>query len=318
MHRITALTIEDVTVAASACATRAYAQPLAAGAQPIHAVHGIPRGGLTPAALVARFLDLPLVGTPAPGVLVVDDLVDSGATAYRYLEAHPGIHFDALYRKAHAPAAYAPDALTLPAGTWATFPWEHTPDTDGTAPPTEAVVRLLQWIGEDPTRPGLVDTPARVTRAWAEMTAGYTEDPAAILSTTFPDTCDEMVLVHGIDFVSLCEHHVLPFTGTCSIGYLPGDRVVGLSKLPRLVNAYAHRLQVQERLTSQVAQAIMDHLHARGCGVLVTAHHSCMSCRGVRQANARMTTSALLGTFRDETPVRDEFLALALSHPTHT
>lgn len=174
-----------------------------------------------------------------------------------------------------------------------------------------AVATLLAYIGDDPTRPGLQDTPGRVVRALAEMTDGMHVDPSAHLATTFPDRCDEMVVVTGLDFVSLCEHHLLPFTGTAVVGYVPGEQVAGLSKFARVLDGYAHRPQVQERLTQQVADAMDQRLHPAGCGVVLTAHHECMSCRGVRKAGARMVTSALRGNFRTDPAVRAEFLALA-------
>lgn len=181
------------------------------------------------------------------------------------------------------------------------------------AGPAEAVVWLLKHMGEDPTRPGLVDTPGRVLRALSEMTAGYRDDPSAILARVFPDTYDEMVLVRGVTFTSLCEHHLLAFTGTATVGYIPtpGNGVVGLSKLARLVECYARRLQVQERLTMEIADAIDLHLQPQGVGVVVAARHLCMGCRGVKQPEAVMVTSALRGALRDEPAARGEFLALA-------
>src|ERR1700719_1686364 len=146
----------------------------------------------------------------------------------------------------------------------------------------DAVATLLRFIGEDPSRAGLADTPARVVRAWREMTVGYHEDPAEILSRTFDESSDELIILRGISFYSMCEHHLLPFYGEACVGYLPG-KVVWISKLARLVNCCAHRLQVQERMTRQIADAIDEHLHARGVGVVLRAHHLCMGCRGVRQ-----------------------------------
>lgn len=172
----------------------------------------------------------------------------------------------------------------------------------------DAVRDLLALIGEDPDREGLVDTPSRVVRAWLELTAGYEQDPAAILATTFAERADEMVLVRDVPFASVCEHHMLPFHGTVTVGYLPRDRVVGLSKIPRLIECYARRLQVQERMTTQIADAMMEHLSPLGVGVLVTGYHSCMAMRGV-QKHGEMVTSSLLGKFRDE--ARAEFLSLA-------
>jgi GTP cyclohydrolase I len=173
----------------------------------------------------------------------------------------------------------------------------------------EAVTTLLRFIGEDPERDGLQDTPARVVKAWREMTAGYAEDPAEILSRTFAETSDEMVILRGISFYSTCEHHLLPFYGEAVVGYLPG-KVVGISKLARLVECFAKRLQVQERMTRQIAEAVETHLEARGVGVVLRAHHLCMGCRGVRQEETEMVTSSMLGTLRTDATSRAEFLRL--------
>jgi len=173
----------------------------------------------------------------------------------------------------------------------------------------EAVTTLLRFIGEEPERDGLRDTPARVVKAWREMTAGYAEDPAEILSRTFAETCDEMVILRGISFYSTCEHHLLPFYGEAVVGYLPG-KVVGISKLARLVECFAKRLQVQERMTRQIAEVVEKHLDARGVGVVLRAHHLCMGCRGVRQEETEMVTSSMLGTLRTDATSRAEFLRL--------
>jgi GTP cyclohydrolase I len=173
----------------------------------------------------------------------------------------------------------------------------------------QAVTTILRFIGEEPERDGLLDTPARVVKAWREMTAGYREDPAEILSRTFEESSDELVILRGISFHSVCEHHLLPFIGTASVGYLPG-KVVGISKLARLVHCFARRLQIQERLTRQIADAVAAHLDARGVGVIVKAHHLCMGCRGVRQQETEMVTSAMLGTLRSDATSRSEFLRL--------
>lgn len=173
-----------------------------------------------------------------------------------------------------------------------------------------AVAMLLRWLGENPEREGLVDTPGRVARALRELTAGYGQDPAEILATTFDERSDELVILRGVRFTSLCEHHLLPFAGTVDVGYLPSSRVVGLSKLARLVDCYARRLQVQERMTQDIARAVAVHLDAGGVGVIVRAHHQCMGCRGVRQPDAEMVTSSMLGVLRDRPAARAEFLSL--------
>jgi GTP cyclohydrolase I len=270
-------------------------------------VSGVPRGGTVPAAMVATQLELRQLELPRPGCLVVDDLVDSGATARRF----NGHRFDALFRKSWSPPEVAPNAYQVPGDAWVVFPWEM--GTDDEHGPTDAVRRLLQHLGEDPTREGLVDTPARVVRALTEMTSGYQLDPAEVLERQFPDDYDEMVIVRGIDFHSLCEHHMLGFTGTATVAYVPapGRGVVGLSKLARLVDLYARRLQVQERLTMQIADALEAHLQPLGVGVVVAARHSCMGCRGVRKPRAEMVTSAIRGVLRDKPEARAEFLSLA-------
>lgn len=153
-------------------------------------------------------------------------------------------------------------------------------------------------------------TPARVSRAWRELTEGYRQSPTAILSKTFDSSCDEMVVVNGIEFASTCAHHLLPFTGTATIAYIPSGRIVGLSKLPRLLHCFARRLQLQEELTQQVADAIQKHLQPRGVGVLLRGVHSCMALRGVK-CRGEMVTSSLLGAIKSDASARAEFLSLA-------
>ena len=176
---------------------------------------------------------------------------------------------------------------------------------------TEEGIRwLLRHVGENPDREGLLDTPKRVAKAYKEMTEGYGIDISTILGVTFDvGNVDEMVVVRNLEFVSLCEHHLLPFVGVASVAYIPKERVVGLSKIGRLVDAYSRRLQVQERLTTQITAALDEFLDTKGSACLITAHHSCMGCRGVRKQSAQMVTSSLTGEFRDA-EVRAEFLAL--------
>ncbi|HEY9723865.1 MAG TPA: GTP cyclohydrolase I FolE [Oscillatoriaceae cyanobacterium] len=175
----------------------------------------------------------------------------------------------------------------------------------------EALRTLLYHIGEDPDREGLVDTPARILKSWGELFVGYRQDASDILATTFEEVAgyQEMVLLRDLPFHSFCEHHWLPFEGIAHVAYLPGNRVVGLSKLARLVDCFARRLQIQERLTQEVAQALMQHLEPRGAAVMIRAAHGCMSCRGVRKEGASMVTSAYEGEFR-RSENRAEFLAL--------
>ncbi len=176
----------------------------------------------------------------------------------------------------------------------------------------DAVRTLLRWAGEDPEREGLLDTPSRVGRAWREYCSGYLEDPAVHLQRTFQEVAgyDEVVLLRDIPFHSHCEHHLAPIVGTASIAYLPTDRVVGISKLARVLNGYAHRLQIQERLTAEIAQCIADNLKPQGVAVVIKAQHGCMTGRGVRTHGVDMITSKVLGCFRDNPSSRKEVLAL--------
>lgn len=168
---------------------------------------------------------------------------------------------------------------------------------------------MLAVIGEDEKRDGLLETPSRVVKSWSELYAGYYQDPKEVFKT-FDETSDEMVIVKDIEFYSMCEHHMLPFFGKAHIGYLPGKRVLGLSKFARLVDIFARRLQVQERLTKQVADALMKGLRPRGVGVILEAKHFCMMTRGVQKQNSSCTTSAMLGSFRNDQKVRAEFLSM--------
>lgn len=176
----------------------------------------------------------------------------------------------------------------------------------------DAIRTLIRWTGDDPEREGLLDTPKRVARAWREYCEGNGVDPAYHLSRTFQEVggYDELVLLKGIPFQSHCEHHMAPITGTASIAYMPTDRVVGISKLARVLEGYARRLQVQERLTAQVAQCIWDNLHPQGVAVVIEAQHGCMTGRGVRTHGVGMTTSRLLGCFLDDHRSRKEVLSL--------
>ena len=177
---------------------------------------------------------------------------------------------------------------------------------------SEAIRTLIRWAGDDPDREGLLDTPRRVAKAWKEYARGYEEDPAVHLSRTFEEVggYDEIVLLKDIPFQSHCEHHMAPIIGRAAIAYLPGDRVVGISKLARVLHGYSRRLQVQERLTAQVADAIWEHLQPKGVAVVIEASHACMTARGVQTPGVMMTTSRMMGTFREDERSRREVLAL--------
>lgn len=263
-------------------------------------VFGVPRGGSTVAAMIGFPVD-----DPKDADVIADDIIDSGATLDRFRREYPEKPFVALFDKRPGRPDWGRGYLV--------FPWELGDEDGG---PEDAIRRVLQFIGEDPDREGLVDTPQRVLRAWGELAAGYAQDPKEILGRVFHEDAEPgMVVVRDIPFHSICEHHLLPFKGTATVGYIPRQQddstvIVGLSKLARLVHCYARRLQVQERMTRQIGEAIEEHLRPTGVGVLVTAAHSCMEMRGI-SVRAPMATSYLRGALMQEGPARTEFLALA-------
>ena len=176
----------------------------------------------------------------------------------------------------------------------------------------QLISQWLEKLGEDPAREGLRNTPQRTADAWAYMTRGYRQDPVQMLqSSLFETDANHMVIVRDIEIYSMCEHHLLPFFGVCHIGYIPRGRIVGVSKLARLADIFARRLQVQERLTNQIARSLMDTLEPEGVGVIIEARHLCMIMRGVEKQRARMITSAMLGSFHDSVATRNEFLHLS-------
>jgi GTP cyclohydrolase I len=265
-------------------------------APPCRRVYGIPRGGAIVAGLLAAMRPGVQITNVVDADLIVDDIIDSGATMRRHVEPwdqHSGRQGWALVDKWGA---------DFGSGWWV-FPWELDQDKEI----EDTVLRQLQFIGEDTQRPGLVDTPRRVVKALRELTEGYSVDVAQLLRT-FDEPHDEMVVVNGIPFWSLCEHHMLPFHGTATVGYIPNGKVIGLSKIPRLVHAFARRLQLQERLASDIATAIENHVHPVGVGVVVKAHHTCMEMRGIQSAG-EMVASCLLGAIKDKPEARAEFLS---------
>jgi len=177
----------------------------------------------------------------------------------------------------------------------------------------EAVRTLIRWAGDDVDREGLLDTPARVARSYVELFAGYETDPRGYLERTFEEvgSYDQLIVLKDIRFVSFCEHHMLPVIGKAHVGYLPNGRVVGISKLARVVNGFARRLQIQEKLTAEIANAIQEVLQPHGVGVVIEAEHSCMTLRGVNTVGSSLTTSSLLGKVRDDMRTRMEFMRLS-------
>lgn len=272
-------------------------------------IYPVPGGGVPVAYLitgttVARNQAWSITEFPGKANCFVDDLVDSGRTRGRYAVRYPDVPFLALHTK-------------VVGDDWHVFPWEQGDPLRGAAKDggEDTVVRLLEYIGEDPKRGGLLETPARVLKAWRFWTSGYGKDPVDVLKCfeDGADGVDEMVVVRNIPFYSQCEHHLAPFFGTATIAYIPQQKIVGLSKLSRLLDIFARRLQVQERLTNQVADALFDNLNPLGVGVLIRAKHLCMESRGVCQQGHETVTSALRGVMHDESSARSEFLTLAMS-----
>jgi GTP cyclohydrolase I len=278
-----------------------------------------PKGTLVPvdadaAPLTTRLSNLlgwplSLTGAPASGQVYLISAIDDPAR-YAHVKAPAGARRVAWLTTNNDTETIA---VAIPGADGVRFPWDNVDDEDRAR---GAVRTILRLIGEDPDREGLADTPKRVVKSWSEIFGGYTIKPDEVLSTSFSSRYDTMVVLRDIDFHSTCEHHMLPFTGVAHVGYIPGPgrKVVGLSKLARLVEIYARRLQIQEQMTQQVAEALERYMQPTGVGVVVEAVHSCMTCRGVRKQNSRMVTSCLLGVIRNEPSARGEFLDLARHH----
>ena len=275
---------------------------------------GVARGGIIPAHLVAEKLRIPLkiVDSFAVGclkdfskkkVVLIDEIYDTGATSK---------FFDGEAKRwgVKLTQYFVVDKRKLDKkNQWFVFPWETTGDEVGGR--RQATVAILRSIGENPLREGLVDTPDRVARMWDELSSGYQQDYRKILKATFsPDNYDEMIVLKKIPFFSLCEHHLLPFRGEVSFAYIPSDKIVGVSKIARLVEMFSRRIQIQERMTMQIGKAFEDTLKPKGVGVVVEAVHFCMMMRGVEKADATMKTSYLSGIFRESDSTRSEFFRL--------
>jgi GTP cyclohydrolase I len=271
-------------------------------------VYGVPRGGIPVAFMfVHRWKGGgEVVYDVKQADIIVDDIRDSGATQDRYDIATNDKPFFVLFDKLRD---------NRWKGMWLVLPWE----TDETGSAEDIVTRLFQFIGEDPNREGLKETPARFLAAWREWSWGYTQSPAHILKT-FEDGAsgyDEMVVVHNVPFISKCEHHLADVIGHAHVGYIPDGKIVGLSKLARVVEVFARRLQVQERATVQIAEAIVEHLQPKGVGVIIRAAHGCMSTRGTKIHGSTTTTSAMRGALFDKPQAREEFLTLCKMAEDH-
>jgi len=255
---------------------------------PNRTCYGIPRGGAIVAGLTGNAVD-----SPEKAEILVDDIIDSGKTAE-------------VFSKKYNKPVYV--LITKEeTSDWIVFPWEESGEIDIQS----HIVRVLEYIGEDPNREGLKDTPKRMVKSWEKLFGGYDKDPVEILKRTFgSEKYDEMVFLKDIEFYSTCEHHFLPFFGRITIAYIPKNTVVGISKLARLVEIFARRLQIQERLTTQIADTMNLVLQPLGVGVYCEAQHFCMTSRGVEKQNSKMITNCLFGVIKEDARAREEFMSL--------
>lgn len=261
----------------------------------------IPNGGVPAAYALASEFNLEVTDNPEEADFLFDDTIDSGRTMEKWCEEYPEKPFLALIDKTDGDNPYRND--------WVVFPWE----TNGGGDINDNIIRILQFVGDDPAREGLHETPARVAKALGHWFSGYDQDPSEVLKV-FEDgaeSYDQMVVVKDIPIYSKCEHHMADIFGTATIAYIPDGKIVGLSKLSRLADIFSRRLQVQERLTQQIADALETHLQPKGVGVMIKARHMCMESRGICQQGHHTITTALKGAVRDESETRAEFMALA-------
>jgi GTP cyclohydrolase I len=293
-------TWDDVNIAAKKIVGLIYHSVLPLKQEGVLRVYGVPRGGIPVALSVVGFLGtlfetitVQITSDPAEADVIVDDLEDSGATRRRYSAQYP-VPFYTLTKKDDP-------------SEWIEFPWEIN---ERPGPSTDMIIRLIQSFGDDPNREGLIETPDRVLKAWADMMSGYRTDVSSLFKV-FDIDSDELVLLRNVEFHSMCEHHMLPFSGVAHIGYIPQERrVIGVSKLARVLDAFSKRLQVQERLCKEIVDALDDHLKPLAVGCVIVARHHCVSCRGVGKQHSEMVTSAMRGAFRDSSSARQEFLSL--------
>jgi len=264
-------------------------------------IYPVPRGGVPATYALLRYSDkFEITEKIMDAHVIMDDLIDSGETMMQHTAANPDAYFCALIDKRNNKELK---------DKWIIFSWEGSVQNGV----EDNIRRLLQAFDPDPNRGGLVETPARVAKAWEHWTSGYSKNAAELLKT-FEDGAEnynELVIVKNLNFHSLCEHHLAPFFGVATIAYIPRDKIVGLSKFARLLDMYALRLQVQERMTSQIADALVEHIDPLGVGVVIKARHTCMESRGVCKQGSHTITSAVRGLIDTDRDTRSEFMALA-------
>lgn len=278
-----------------------------------NSIYGIPRGGIYVAIALSQYLHIPMIikKEVTNKTLIVDDIIDSGATRNRY----PNNDFACLYSGKNTKTNVSSrDAITYidnAVDEWVEFFWEKETDEQ---PAEDAVTRLIEMIGEDPNREGLLETPKRVIKSYETLFSGYKQKPEDIIKTFDADGYDQLVLLKDIEIYSMCEHHILPFVGKAHIAYIPDKKVIGISKLARIADMFARRLQIQERLADNITSTLMKHLKPLGAACVIEAQHLCMRMRGVGKQNSMMVTSSLKGIFLDDNDngraARKEFMGL--------
>jgi len=263
---------------------------------PQHNIYGVPYGGM----ICSAFLNVAnVVNHPEKADIILDDILDSGETKKYYQRKYPTKQFLTLF-----------DKKDFKKGAWLVFPWErqHPSKTEDTI--QQNIIRQIQYIGENPKREGLLKTPDRVIKMWEELFKGYSQKPEDILTTFDAGTYDQIILLKDCEIYSMCEHHMLPFYGKAHVAYIPDKKVIGISKLARLVDIYARRLQIQERIGEQVTEALMNVLKTKGAACVIEATHMCMRMRGVEKQNSIMTTSSMKGAFFTSSAARMELMEL--------
>lgn len=255
-------------------------------------IYGVPCGGMI---LTAFLKNASAVHRPDLADIILDDLVDSGQTRAFYVNQYPAIPFHTLYIKKDP-------------SDWFTFPWET--EHPGKNNIQHNIIRVLQYIGEQPNREGLLETPNRVVQMFAEIYSGYYINPKDIFTVFDAEEHDQIILLRDFEIYSMCEHHMLPFFGKCHVAYIPNEKIVGISKLARLVDIYSKRLQIQERICQQVTNDLIQYLNPKGAACIIEATHLCMRMRGVNKQNSIMTTSSMKGVFLEDQSAKSELLQL--------
>jgi GTP cyclohydrolase I len=259
-------------------------------------IYGVPKGGMI---LTAFLQHAQAVTNPEEADIILDDVIDSGATMKYYKDKYPTIEFIALFDKRRE---YK--------NQWIVMPWEQDHPGKQKDSIQQNIIRQLQYIGEDPNREGLVKTPDRIVKSWNEIFCGYNQNPEELFTTFMADGYDQIVLLKNFEIYSMCEHHTLPFFGKAHVAYIPNKKVIGISKLARLVDIYARRLQIQERIGQQVTDDLMNYLKPQGAACIIEATHMCMRMRGVSKQNSIMTTSSMRGAFIKDSAAKQELMQL--------